>query len=202
MAIATYADLQQAIGAWLHRDDLAARIPDFIALAEARIARDVRMQRQIKTQTLSTQAGVPTVALPADWLEGVRLTTDSPHRVLEHVPGGVLAQAYPAAYSGPMRWFVVEGDTLTIWPTPADVLQIECVYYARIPALDATPTNWLLQQHPGLYLFGALAEAAPFLQDDTRAPLWEGKYSADVAQATAADARAVSSGSQLRMRAR
>lgn len=202
MAIATYADLQQAIGSWLHRDDLAARIPDFIALAEARIARDIRMQRMLATTTLTTTPGVAAVALPADWLQSQRLTMDGPRRVLEYVPGGMAAVAYTAAQAGAPRWFTVEGQDLVLWPVPDTAQQIDCTYYARFAALASTPTNWLLQQHPGLYLFGALAEAAPFLQDDTRAPLWEGKYSADVAQATAADARAVSSGSQLRMRAR
>ena len=46
MAITTYAELKSSIANWLNRDDLTSVIPDFISLAEAQIARDVRHWRQ------------------------------------------------------------------------------------------------------------------------------------------------------------
>ena len=43
--------------------------------------------------------------------------------------------------------------------------------------LDATnTTNAVLTRAPGLYLYGALAASAPFLQDDERIAVWEGEY--------------------------
>ena len=39
MAIGTYAELQTAVANWLDRDDLTDRIPEFIALAEAKMNR-------------------------------------------------------------------------------------------------------------------------------------------------------------------
>ena len=39
MALGTFTELKDAIADWLDRSDLTARIPDFIALAEARINR-------------------------------------------------------------------------------------------------------------------------------------------------------------------
>ena len=65
----------------------------------------------------------------------------------------------------------------------------------------STPTNWLLTYHPSLYLFATLAEAAPFLQDDARAALWEGKYASDVARLQISDDAGQFSGSGLRVRA-
>ena len=53
MAITTYAELKSSIANWLNRDDLTAVIPDFIALAEAQIARDIRHWRQEKRVTTS-----------------------------------------------------------------------------------------------------------------------------------------------------
>jgi hypothetical protein len=44
MSITTYSELQQAIADWLERADLAARIPDFIALFEATANRLSRMR--------------------------------------------------------------------------------------------------------------------------------------------------------------
>ena len=43
MAINTYATLQTAVANWLDRSDLTDRIPEFIALAEARMHRTLRL---------------------------------------------------------------------------------------------------------------------------------------------------------------
>ena len=43
MAINTYATLQTAVANWLDRSDLTDRIPEFIALAEARMNRTLRL---------------------------------------------------------------------------------------------------------------------------------------------------------------
>ena len=43
MAIGTYSELQTAVANWLDRDDLTDRIQEFIALAEARMNRILRL---------------------------------------------------------------------------------------------------------------------------------------------------------------
>ena len=43
MAIGTYAELKTAVANWLDRDDLTDRIPEFIALAEAKMNRNLRI---------------------------------------------------------------------------------------------------------------------------------------------------------------
>ena len=42
MAITTYAELQSAITDFLNRDDLDAKAPTFISLAESNLSRDIR----------------------------------------------------------------------------------------------------------------------------------------------------------------
>ena len=49
MAISTYTELQTAVANWLDRDDLTARIPEFIALTEARFNRLLRV-RSMETE--------------------------------------------------------------------------------------------------------------------------------------------------------
>ena len=41
MAISTFAELSTAAANWLDRSDLTDRIPEFIALAEARFNREI-----------------------------------------------------------------------------------------------------------------------------------------------------------------
>lgn len=204
MALASYTDLQAAVASWLHRDDLTANVPDFIALAESRIARDLRLHRQITSGDLTVVAGTQTIALPSGWLEFRSLRLVAPDTSLEYLSGPQFVARYPAADTGSPAHYTIEGGNLRLGPTPDAGGTVAATYFARVPALsDSASTNWLLTEHPGLYLFGALAEAAPFLgQADNRVALWEGKYRAAAQDARGADQAAASSGAALRMRAR
>jgi hypothetical protein len=68
----------------------------------------------------------------------------------------ILAQGFP-------QNFTIEGSTLAIAPLGPGTLSL--LYYARLPALETTDTNWLLQKHPDIYLFGSLVEAQAFGQN-------------------------------------
>ena len=86
MSLSTYTDLRNAVTGWLHRDDLAASAVDFIALAEARFRRQLRLRQQMTTAALSTVAGTETVALPSGWLQFHSLRLVAPDRVLDFLP--------------------------------------------------------------------------------------------------------------------
>lgn len=203
MALATYTDLQAAVIAWLHRDDLAAVVPDFIALAESRMNRALRVRQQVTTTTLSTVAGTATVALPASWLEFESLRLVTPNWQVEHLPRGQFVDAHPTSDTGAPTHYVIDGSNIVLGPKPDAVYSIEAVYFAAVPALSGgNPTNWLLTAWPNLYLFAALSESAPFIGQDERVQVWEAKYAVELQAAITADARARSSGSALRIRAR
>ena len=68
MAIGTYAELQTAVANWLDRDDLSLRIPEFIALAEARMNRILRLRLMESTYTASTVATQRNLALPTGYI--------------------------------------------------------------------------------------------------------------------------------------
>jgi len=58
MAISTFAELKTAAANWLDRSDLTDRIPEFIALAEARFNRILRIRDMETVSTsISTVAG-------------------------------------------------------------------------------------------------------------------------------------------------
>lgn len=203
MALATYSDLQTSIAAWLKRSDLTSIIPDFITLAEARIARDLRLRKQIASTTLSTVAGTQGVTLPSDFLEAENLTlpATSPPGSLSVVTPEILDRKFPEAYvTGQPRVYTVVGDELLFGPTPDAVYAVSLAYYQRFAALSTSSTNWLLANHPNVYLFAALAEASGYLFNDERIPTWEAKYQADVRSLQEADDTALRSGSAMRVR--
>ena len=203
MSLTNYNELCNAVATWLHRDDLSASIPDFVALAEARLNRHLRMRQQMTTDTLAAVAGTATIVLPTDWLQTHRLRLVSPDKPIEFLTGALFEAKYRAADTGAPSHFTVEGASLVLGPKPDAAYSIDAVYFASIPALSASASsNWLLTAHPGLYLFAALAESAPFIGQDQRLAMWEAKYAAELQSAMDADRKARASGSALRIRAR
>ena len=203
MTITTYTGLQNSIAGWLHRSDLAANIPDFIALAEARIARDLRLRAQIVIAPLVCTPSAQQIALPSDYLEAENLsiTVAGLNQAVNYVTSETGDVRMPNGLaSGSPSYFTVLGTNLMMMPTPDQAYPVSLAYYARIAALSVTPTNFLLTAAPGVYLFGALAEAAPFMEDDQRAALWETKYSAEVTALQNSDEAAVRSGAAMRVR--
>lgn len=199
----TYAGLKASVASWLKRTDLTSSIPDLVALAEARIARDLRLRKQVVKTTLTTVAGTQSVTLPSDFLEAENITVNtSPPRNLSVVTPELLDVKFPAGYwTGVPAVYCLVGDQMQFGPTPDGAYGISLDYYQRFTALSAeADTNWLLQKHPSIYLFATLAEAAPFLMDDQRAATWEAKYAKDVNDLQNADDESLRSGSAMRVR--
>ncbi len=203
MALATYTDLQAAVAGWMNRTDLTAAIPDFVALAEARISRDLRIRKQVATTTLTCVAGTQYVTLPSDFLEieNITLTSTSPPASLSVVTPEILDRKYPAGYqTGQPQVYALLGDYINFGPTPDAAYTVALDYYARLAALSVTPTNWLLTNHPMVYLAGALCEGWLYLQDTDKVALWDARYRREVDQLQDTDDASLRSGSEMRVR--
>lgn len=76
------------------------------------------------------------------------------------------------AHNGfPLGYVVIGGDAVLVGHNGD--LDYSLTYFQAVPSLsDAEPTNWLILREPGLYLYGALGETAPFLREDERLVVW------------------------------
>ena len=195
MAIATYGDLQAAVARFLRRGDLTGDIPGFIALAEAQMNRRLRARSMIGRATAVLPGEYADT--PADFL-GVRTFSlvGAPPRPLRYVtPEGMDELA--CAGSGSPRFYTVVGGQFRFHPAPQASVTGLLTYWRAIPALsDAAPSNWVLQRHPDAYLYGALAQSAPFLKADERLAVWGGLFSQAVADIETSD-QTESSGATL-----
>jgi hypothetical protein len=172
MALDTYAALQASIAAWLMRDDLTAAIPDFIALAEADMNAKLRLRAMLTTVTVDATGG----ALPDDCL-AVRSVELADYGHLGFAADADTAQFSNAYRGGDARWYGIDGDTLVVSPTQVGDGTVTLRYYARIPALsDSNTSNHVLAASPGIYLYGSLLQAAPYLLDDARMQTWGTLY--------------------------
>jgi hypothetical protein len=168
----TYAGLMASVGDFLARADLVATIPDFIALAEAQMARKLRCRAMVTRATASIASEYE--ALPGDFAAPISMMLDS-GQPLDCVAPDAMARLkwkLGEAAGTPTAYAVVGGE-FEFGPAPDGPYTASLTYYARPPALSATtPRNWLLTNHPDAYLYGALSQSAPYLQDDDRLAVW------------------------------
>lgn len=184
MAIDTYTNLQTAVGNFLNRSESTA-IPDFIALAEAQILRRLMkawndghsLPRKMVTLNAAFSITGELVNLPSDFLGPLALTIPATPVKLRYVKPGTLA------HEKTRRGVVITNDTPAIYtvvgsqfqflPVPDTTYTATLVYWQKFPVLSSgNASNWILADHPDVYLYGALLQSAPYLMDDKRVSVW------------------------------
>lgn len=164
--ITTYDTLQSDVASWLHRTDLGAQIPRFIALAEARIKALLWARQQDTVTVLPTVAGVAYVQLPADFLRVRALSIPDVVPQLSYVPPLDYQRDNYAGTSNAPHTYTIIGDRMYLGPKPDAAYGIEFAYQAFFRALsDVNQSNALLAKWPNLYLWATCAEGAKFCRD-------------------------------------
>ncbi len=174
MALATYSDLNTAVANWTGRVDLTARIPEGIALAEAKMNRKLRT-KDMETKNAAFAIGGEYVAVPSGF-GGVRMwhLNDSPRSIISLMPEDMLTSEFGDGSSGDPVYYSVQGGNFRIQPAPSTSQTSTLVYYLQVPALTASnTTNWLMTSHPDAYLYGVNAEMCGFMKDWDSGKVWE-----------------------------
>lgn len=170
--ITDYSTLKAAIANWLARADLTSAIPEFIQLAESRINRTLYVRERMEEASGTSSDGE--IPLPDDFdrLISLRVVSGANMRPIHPVSPDKNSERTGLAVE-----YAVVGSSIRLIGT--DEADYSLTYYARVPALsDSASQNWLLTKEPGLYLYGALIEASPYLKNDERALLWAQQYRA------------------------
>ena len=183
MALGTFTELKDAVADWLDRSDLTDRIPDFIALAEARINRELRIRPMEVRSTMYTTVDQQYFNLPGGYIQmrNIQLNTN-PTTPLEYITPEMLDRLYGSTTSGKPRAYSLIGDEIQLAPIPDSTYTVEMAFYEKFTSLgDGTSgtvtSNWLTTNAPDLLLYGALMEAEPFIKNDERIPVWLNGYS-------------------------
>ncbi len=178
MSIATYADLKTSVALWLNRADLTAYIPDLIRLGEQRIfyGADTPFPSQpLRIPAMQTQAtgtiSSNTIAFPTRFLEPIRVAavSGSVKWSLDYISPNTYSEYEEG--SGLPTVYTYLNNTITTGPTGGADYVLD--YYQAFASLSAdADTNWLLTNAPGVYLYAALIESAPFLGDSAVLNQW------------------------------
>mgnify|MGYP003672397905 FL=1 len=205
MALTNYTGLKASIADFLNRDDLTSVIPDFVALAEAQINRDIRHWKMEARTSGQQDPADEYMQIPADWVETIRLhLTGTGTSVVNLVSRDAMADKRAAQENaaGTPRMYTHADGQFQLYPTPDATTNFELLYYQKIPSLITNTDNWLLLEAPDVYLYGALLHSAPYLAEDARVAVWAQMYSAAVQRLNQVSEDAMFSGSGLTLKVR
>ena len=197
MAFGNYDELKTSIANWSDRDDMGPFIPDFIALCEARFNRELRLRSMEQKEYANTVGGQANYALPTNFLQmrEFRLNTN-PTVSLRYVSPEIY-EAWNLG-SGEPNFYTIIANEIRLGPVPAGVYEMEMLYWRKFPNLNGTtPTNWMLQNAPDVYLYGSLLELEPFIQNDARISVWAAGYQKAIQDIQLQDDKDRHSGSAL-----
>lgn len=187
MSLSSYSDLKATIAQRLsRRTDLTAYIPDYIALGEARIYRELRVRQMETAFSGVIAAGV--IAIPTGYLElkNAYVSGTSVQKLERKDAEWIYAKYQTRSADGQPRFIAREAGNFIFGPYPDSAYTVSGIYYKKLDALsDTNVSNWLVTDAPDLLLYASLIEAQIDIQGDDRIGLWEGKY----AQAKAAIVR-------------
>ncbi len=126
------------------------------------------------TLTIATR----TIALPSRFIEPITLElviTGQANTPLIYQPLQRLAIDSNVGSTCRPQYWTINGSNLE-FPNLSDATYA-CVF-RMVKGYDiaSTSTNDLLTEYPGIYLYGALLQAAPYLRDDDRVQTWGVMY--------------------------
>ena len=189
MAITSYDELRATIATWMRRTDLTDQIPEFIALAEIRLATDVVSRVLETSSTVTTTAGVQSVPLPTGFLRMHRLTVQTdPVVTLKYVSPDELATSFPWSSQGRPVVFSTFSGNILLGPTPDAAYTINVFFSQRVPSLSPlNQTNLILAASPNVYLYASLIYACEYIRDFDRMQSVERLYQVAVNNINAND---------------
>lgn len=176
MALASYNDLVSTVESYLARTDLTSVIPTFVMLAQQRMSRDLRTREMLKVATTTATDG--TVQLPNDFLEMRELHFQgNPPITLEYESPDKFFRDMLTTTSGLPYYYTIIGYEFQFAPVPDSSMTLQMLYYAEPTFITSTvPTNLYINNYPDALLYATLAEAEPYLMNDTRIQTWATMY--------------------------
>jgi hypothetical protein len=165
MALTTYTTLKASIANWLNRSDLTTEIQDdFIKLTEADLNSKLRVRSMIAQVNITVNA--ETADLPTDFLQirNFYILSGQTKTPLVYTTPSSMDTTSGTSTTGKPTTFTILGDTLRFSPKPDATYTAVMNYFKKFPALSSTvATNFILENHPAIYLYGSLFHAANFL---------------------------------------
>lgn len=209
MQFSNYAEFRTAVLKMIDGDDVDTTfsiqtLDLLIALGESRVYAGSMGRSGLRASTMraaltgSTTANA--VALPSDCL-ALEIVWFDPEKPLEAVSESDLRGRSRWNHGGEARQYAQSGSSIIFAPDQADGQAIGGRYYQR-PADIKGGLHATFNRYPEVFLFGALAESAPFLGEDDRIPMWKGLFLEWLDSANSTERNRAYAGSRLTQKVR
>lgn len=202
MALTSYSGLVTFCESLLNRADLSSLVPDFLVMAEAHFNRELRCPQMEASSTTTLVADQSSYALPDDFLAARAVYIDSsPDLLLVAMAPQNLRANYPFSTASTPGAYAISGQEIIIAPVPSSADTLTLDYFQKIPALTSTDdTNWLLDDHPDLYVWGVRYYAAEHISDEELAAKCLGNVTAIIDSITRSSNKGRAAAGPLAMR--
>lgn len=185
----TYTDLVTQIKQTVDRvndDDFDNQLPNFIQQAQVAIARDSKfLGFQVSLTSNFTVANNGVLQKPDRWRQTISInfgtgTNNATRNFLKLRTYEYVRQYWPdpTVTSIPKYYAEYNQGNWLIGPSPDQAYPFEVLLYMTPTQLTTSnQTNWLTEYCPDLLLYQCLLQAAPYLKNDSRIPMWDSRYS-------------------------
>ena len=174
--ISDYTTLKNALQPWLDREDdtdITTKLSLFVKLAEGHLNRrikavetDTALTGTVNSRSLTTSS-LSIVEPLALW----RLEDGDEHEVTKKRDGTF---AYDGDSGRPGFWAIDASFSRIDMDRPLDqAYSFRFRYVERFALSDSVTTNWLLTNHPDVYLAACLYEGFNYLQSDSDVAKWK-----------------------------
>lgn len=183
MAITSLATLKTAVATFMNRADFSAdALTEIVQLAEARLNRELPLRVNWTIGTLTGTVDAYTLALPSGYVEARSLFIEQGSRRLELPRLAHGTFDYPAATSTgrPAAWSII-GTNIRL-DRACDQQYTFYFHYRTAFALATTDPNWLLSNHPDIYLNACLLEACWLTKDQQFAAACKAKLDEGISE--------------------
>src|SRR5574340_375070 len=157
MSVSTYAELQTAVSNWLHRADLTSYTADFIQQGEAWLNRKLRTMDMEERATVTMGTTDRFDSLPTGYLEMQSLYYTGTLEELTFVEPSALIRLIRTGSGKPVHFTIKDGLE---WDRVPDSAYESEMHYFKALNIASDSTNWLLTNHPDIYLHASIAAAA------------------------------------------
>lgn len=175
MALSNYSELQASIAGWMERSDMTAVIADCITLAEARLNRElgpVETDASLTGTVDSRALDISALSL----VEPLQLWVAGPGSEDERRvdPQSSANMAYIDNPGPPRQWVMASTSALKLDRPCDQAYAFRFHYRQRFALSDSAPTNWLLTNHPDIYLAACLMWGAGYQEAFPNGAVWKG----------------------------
>jgi hypothetical protein len=204
MALSTYTELKTTIANWLNRSDLTSEISDdFIVLTEADLNAKLRIRQMHAQTTITIDAETETVPTGFLQVRDFYILSNGAKFPMTFISPAQMDAVKASSTTGVPSSYTILGSTFRFAPRPDSTYSGVLNYYKKFDPLTSSNTsNYILADHPAVYLYGSLFHAANFLGgfDPNQVQQWSQMYQTALERIELNDREDAYSGSPLQIR--